>query len=261
MSRLLKLDRSFWRNNVADHLTEEEQVEAFKAWWKENWLSVILPIVLVAGGVIFWNSYQENRVAKAEAASDDFAEILALTNAQQNAQGFGAAEISAEDQQLATAKAEAIIAEYGGTRYAYLARLMLAKFEVEAGRYDSAAANLKAVVDGADDQALAELAQYRLAKVYMAQEKFDDALAIVNNDDGGEFAAAYAELKGDVFFAQGKIAEANTAYIAAREKLSTEQFSRRGIINMKVENTTSAESSDEPTVDAASAVEGAAAVE
>ena len=226
---------------MADHLTEEEQVEAFKTWWKENWLSVLLPIVLVAGGVIFWNSYQDRNLAKAEAASDAFAEVLTLMQAEQSLQGFGAVEVSAEDRTKAEEKAKAIVENYGGTRYAYLSRLMLAKLEVESQRYDSAAANLRAVVSGAKDVALKQLAEYRLAKVVFAQKKYDEALALANRDNTGEFQTAYAELEGDIYFAKGDISKANAAYKRALESLPMEQFSRRGIINMKVENTAGAQ--------------------
>ena len=35
---------------MAQHLTEEEQIEALKRWWKENWLSIVLPIVVAVVG-------------------------------------------------------------------------------------------------------------------------------------------------------------------------------------------------------------------
>ena len=222
---------------MADHLTEEEQVEAFKSWWKENWLSVILPVVVVAGGVIFWNNYQDRQVANREAASDKFAEILKLTGAEQSLQGFGGAEISEEDKASAREKADKLIADHEGTRYALLARMMQAKFDVEAKNYAAAAGHLRAVADNDEDPALAQLAEYRLARVLFAEQKFAEAQALVDDYSEGEFGAAYAELEGDILLAQGKTLEANGAYKRALEKLSPQQFARRGIINMKAENT------------------------
>jgi len=35
---------------VSDHITEEEQIEAFKRWWNENGRSVVVGIVLAVVG-------------------------------------------------------------------------------------------------------------------------------------------------------------------------------------------------------------------
>ena len=60
------------------------------------------------------------------------------------------------------------------------------------------------------------LAQVRLARVLIQLEKFDEALALVKTTPEASFATQYEETKGDVLFAKGELAQALTAYQAAR---------------------------------------------
>ena len=46
---------------MADHLSEEEQIEAFKRWWAENGLQTLLSIVLVVGGYFGWQGWQQHQ--------------------------------------------------------------------------------------------------------------------------------------------------------------------------------------------------------
>ena len=43
---------------MADHLSEEEQIEAFKRWWAENGLQMIAAVVLIVGGYFGWQFWQ-----------------------------------------------------------------------------------------------------------------------------------------------------------------------------------------------------------
>ena len=48
----------------------EENIEAFKTWWKENGLKVVAGIVLLVGGYISWDLYEGKIKSEAEAASE-----------------------------------------------------------------------------------------------------------------------------------------------------------------------------------------------
>jgi len=54
---------------VADHLTEEEQIEALKAWWAENGVKTLVSIVLIVGGYFSYQSWDQNKQLQAEIAS------------------------------------------------------------------------------------------------------------------------------------------------------------------------------------------------
>ena len=43
---------------MAEHLSDEEQLESFKRWFKENGLSTIVVVVLAAGGYFGWEFWK-----------------------------------------------------------------------------------------------------------------------------------------------------------------------------------------------------------
>ncbi len=66
------------------------------------------------------------------------------------------------------------------------------------------------------DEELALVARLRLARVQLAQNKPDDALATLNGGKAGAFEARFHDARGDVLFAKGDKAGALKEYEAAR---------------------------------------------
>ena len=66
------------------------------------------------------------------------------------------------------------------------------------------------------DPELRMVARVRLARVQLAQSKFDDALATLKVPDEGEFSTRIADVRGDVLLAKGDRAGALREYLAAR---------------------------------------------
>ncbi len=56
-------------------LQEQEQVDAFKHWWKDNGKGVILALVLVLGGFIATKGWQYYKDIQATEASTLFSEL------------------------------------------------------------------------------------------------------------------------------------------------------------------------------------------
>ncbi len=50
--------------------TEEEQVEALKAWWDENGRSIVVAIVIALAAGFGWQGWKSQQEGQAEAASD-----------------------------------------------------------------------------------------------------------------------------------------------------------------------------------------------
>ena len=61
---------------MADHITEEEQIEALKRWWDENGKQVVLAIVLTVGGYFGWQAWTDYVEEKTAAASLVYQEML-----------------------------------------------------------------------------------------------------------------------------------------------------------------------------------------
>jgi len=56
------------------------------------------------------------------------------------------------------------------------------------------------------------VAKLRLARILIAQKKYDEAEAALLIDHPAGFTAGYEELKGDLYVAKGEIAQARVAY-------------------------------------------------
>ena len=182
--------------------TEAEQWERAKDWAKSNGLWIVAGIALGAGALGGWNWYKERRVAQAETASSRYEEMI-------NA-------FSRNDRTRGMTLVEDLNREYAWTPYAPLARLMAARYEVEANELDKAVVSLKSVMDGAPDDELRLVARTRLARVQAAQGKYDEALATLKVEQPGEFAPRLADARGDVLLAKGDRAGALREYLAAR---------------------------------------------
>lgn len=72
--------------------------------------------------------------------------------------------------------------------------------------------------ENAKDPGLRDLARLRLAAVMLDEKAYDDAMKQLAAEPAAAFAPRFAELRGDIFAAQGKSAEARNAYDLALTK-------------------------------------------
>lgn len=218
---------------MATHLTEEEQIEALKRWWSENWVTVVLPLivgVLLYVGWFWWQDYKETQ---AEIASDKYDEIVSMMeDAAATEQG-----LTDEQQVEVISKAEALISAHGKTLYADMANLILGGLYVENNELDKAANFINRVVQSGANDGISLLARSRLAKVYLAQGRADEALMLVGQTDDPAYEGLFAEIRGDILLSKGEVAAANTAYKTALEKLGTQGLSRSGLLQTKISAT------------------------
>jgi len=212
---------------VADHLTEEEQVEALKRWWKENWLSIVLPCVVALVGWMGWSSWEDHKLGRAQAASDQFEALSKAAEVQPGA------AMSAEQKVIVSGLAEALVSDFNGSLYADMGNLMLAKLHVEDKQLDVAASRLQEVVTGGANASIVQLASARLARVLAAKGDVDQALALVAQSNSETYTALFAEIRGDIYHSQGKMGQAHTAYVEALSSLPPSEFGRTSLIQLK----------------------------
>ena len=189
---------------VYDH-EEQEQLETLKAWWRDHGNKVVgfvLVAALVAAGVSGWKWWQDKQAGEAGML-------------------YGQLQAAAEKQDVKAARdaAVALADKYSSTSYAGMGALMAAKLQATAGDVKNAKAQLAWAAEKASDPSLRDLARLRLAGLLLDEKSYDEALQQLNQEPAPGFAARYAELKGDVYAAQGKKEEARTAYQAAVTKL------------------------------------------
>lgn len=183
--------------------TEEEQVEAIRKWWRDNGKSVIFGVVLGLAAVFGWRGWQEHRAAQAMASSELFQDVLT--------------SLRSDTPDKARAPAEEIVKNYSGTGYGLLARLVLAKLDVDSQHLDQAAGQLKQALAATSQTSLELEIRLRLARVQTAAGNLDTALATLDVKDPGSYAPDYAELRGDILARQGKAKQAYTAYEEAKQ--------------------------------------------
>lgn len=185
-------------------LEEQEQLAELKAWWKQygNLLTnVLLAAALAAAAWQGWNWYQRNQSGQSAAI-------------------YSVLQKAVEERDLQKVKAASgeLLEKFGNTSYAPLGALSAAKALVEAGDTKTAKLQLSWVADNAKDE-LRDLARLRLAALMLDDKEYDQALKQLEGSVGSSFEIRFVEMKGDVLNAQGKKADAVSAYQSALAKV------------------------------------------
>jgi len=212
---------------VADHLNDEERLEAVKKWWQRNGATLVVVVVLTLGGWYGWQYWQGTRQNQAEESSYVYMAMLdALTLWEQDA--------SEENTTRTVAHAETLKKLGKNSLYAVYGAMTVAKLAVAEGDYANAAAELQWALEDTDDAAMQALIRLRLAKVEFARDNSQQALDLLNQTPPESFAALYEELKGDIFAAQGKRESAGNAYKMALEKLNDSDARAQALLELKL---------------------------
>jgi len=186
-------------------LEEQEQLDELKTWWKMHGNLVTAVVTALALAVFAWQGWNWWQRKQSAGAS-----VLYSTMQQ---------AIMAKDMKRTRDISGELIDKYAGTAYAGMAALVSARAQAEGGDAKTARVQLAWAADNAKDDALRDLARLRLAAILLDEKAYDDALKQLAAEPLPSFAPRFGELKGDVFAAQGKSAEAKTAYQAALTKI------------------------------------------
>ena len=206
-------------------LQEQEQVDALKAWWKENGKWVIGAVVvglLGFTGVYSWKNHQANQAAE---AGKLYVEVLK--------------QASTNDAKRISDAADALVSRYGSSAYAPRAQLLAAQANLQARDIARTKVQLQWVIEHSSETGLQDTARLKLASILLDEKKYDEALKQLDATHPESFTGLYADLKGDVLSAQGKVAEARAAYQQAYDKTDAKS-SYRNLIQLKMDGLGSA---------------------
>lgn len=206
-------------------LQEQEQVEELKAWWKENgkWVIGVLVIGLLGfAGTKFWKSHQ---VTQAAEAAKLYAEVMK--------------QVATNDAKRIGDAADALVNRYSGSAYAPRAQLLAAQASLQARDVAHATVQLQWVIEHASETGLQDSARLKLASVLLDEKKYDEAIKQLDAAHPESFTGLYADLRGDVLSAQGKVAEARVAYQEAYDKTDAKSV-YRNLIQLKMDGLGSA---------------------
>lgn len=190
------------------YMTEAEQIEVIKKWWKrnQNVVTIILSVILLTfSGFKYWNWHQDKMNQQASNAYEHM--MFAF---------------SSQDNKSIRAYAKQLLTDYRNTIYADVAHLTLAKLYVSQDKYPKAEIELRSVADHSKMSTLQQIAKIRLARILAANKSYDQALSELNQVDNTAFRPVVSELKGDIYAATGKYQDAVLAYRKAINEVQTQ---------------------------------------
>lgn len=203
------------------YVSEQEQVEQLKRWWKDNGRALVFGLVVGLGGLAAYRYWDASQAARAAEASMNYEHFLQM--------------LSRAPDEEAVKAGQNIRATYTDSVYARLSTLLLARVAVDKKDYAEAKKLLGTLIADKDSGELAHVARARLARILLAEGAVKEAaaeLAALPKTGDGE---RYAELRGDVAAASGDLAAARTRYleaIVAAEKLGIDTAT----VQLKLDN-------------------------
>lgn len=201
-------------------LHEQEQVDALKAWWKQygTWMIVAITVALLGfAGMQFWKKHQAEQSAE---AAKLFSEVERQT-------------LSNDPKRVNDAVA-ALVDKFGDTAYAPRAQLLGAQVNLQMRDAARAKTQLQWVIEHARETGLQDTARLKLAALLLDEKDYDGAMKLLNAAHPDAFTGLYADLKGDVLSAQGKVEEARQAYKQALDKVEPSSM-YRSLIQLKLD--------------------------
>ena len=199
-------------------LEEQERIDAIKAWWKQHGNTVTLGVALFAAvmaGIQGWRWYQQKQNVEAAAV-------------------YQAVQAGAQtgDVKKVREAAGTIMEKYPSTAYATRAALEAARSNYESGDAKSAKAQLQWAIEHASEAQARDVARLRLAGVLLDEKNYAESMKLLDTKHDAAFDGLYADMKGDVLAAQGKMGEARTAYQTALSKID-ENSAYRKFVELK----------------------------
>lgn len=206
-----------------EYLSDEEQAERIKQWFRENGVSLVVTIVVAVAALIGWRQWQEHSAQVASNASSTYQEMM--TSLQQ-----AQARPDSEQQfQQVREKAEALLVEHPKTSYADFAGLTLARLSVEEGDYGAAGTYLREVVATASTESVRHTARLRLARVQLEQKQYDEVAVTLEQGFPEAWRGQALEVKGDMYLARGDVDAAREAWQSALDVLEAGDTGRRRV--------------------------------
>ena len=185
-----------------EYLSEQEQWERVKQWIRQNVIWVAAGIGIAAlgvGGWRWWQGQQEQQYLKAGAV---YAQIV---------DAFDKKDVAG-----VTKYADQLVRDYPRSGYADQAELAAARILLDNTQHAAAIERLRHVLETSKDAELRLVARLRIARIQIDQKKPDEALATLTAAETGAFAPRFAEVRGDALLAKGDREGALKAYREAQ---------------------------------------------
>jgi predicted negative regulator of RcsB-dependent stress response len=179
-------------------MTEDEQLEEIKKWWKRygNLVTLFISLVLLCvAGYRYMHWHQEKVTQQASVAYEHM--MVSFSN---------------HNIKSVRAYANELIKDYNNTVYSDVAHMTLARVYVEKNKLDEAKNELMNVANKSKVSSLKQVAKIRMARILTAQEDYANALKELSSIEDKTYLPVINELKGDIYGATGQYKNAVAAY-------------------------------------------------
>ena len=186
-------------------LEEQDKIDELKAWWSKYGTLIVIGLAVFAAsiaGVQAWKYYQNQKIGQVAELFDSLLQVQTSGDANKINDAAGL-----------------VMEGFPSSGYASRAAMISARASFDARDLQNAKSRLQWVLDNSKEDELKNLARLRLASILLDEKKYDDALRILETKHGTSFDGLYADLKGDVLSAAGRIPEARAAYQMALDKI------------------------------------------
>jgi predicted negative regulator of RcsB-dependent stress response len=199
-----------------------EQGEIVKKWLSENGSAIVMGLVIAFGSLFGFKQWQVWQINNRQQASVEFAVMGEF--------------LSAGQLDSAMANFQNLKDDYPDSAYTSMAALQFARARIATNQPDLAITLYEFVVENGYPKALKVVGRERLARVLLDQGEPDTALALLDGaEDITGFESPFAEVRGDIFYSQNNMAEAEIAYLRALEFLEAGAGDRAKLV-MKLES-------------------------
>lgn len=195
---------------MSAHHDEQQDIENAKHLWNKGGKWIFVALVAAAlgylGNVIYQGQVASNNEKAATLAMQVKGDSAKLTQLQQ---------------------------EFGKTAATAQTTLQTANQWFNTGKVEEAKQAYQWILSNHKEPVFQVAAMQNLANILLQEKKYDEALAILATSVPSDFEPVIQEVKGDIYLAQGKNAEAKQAYEAVLAKLP-EDSPARELVELKV---------------------------
>tara|TARA_Y100000739_G_C20594760_1_gene459774 strand:- start:135 stop:779 length:645 start_codon:yes stop_codon:yes gene_type:complete len=193
---------------------------------EKNKKIIILVLVIIVSAIIFFIASNQIEKKKNEEASVIYGSFLD--------------EISSEepDTYLLNNILKNLQENYVNSGYTQIALLNMASLDAKNNNFDESLKNFKSLVEITNgfngNKIFNKIARVSAARILLSEEKYDEALNMIENFSSTSTNGYIHELTGDILYKQNKIDLALIQYEMASEKYNDD--TSKSIISMKIAN-------------------------
>lgn len=195
-----------------------EQERLVKQWLKDNWLTIVAGIALGIGGIYAYNFWVNNKVVKQLDAAEQYTKTDKILQV---------GELSEAEKSITELEQK-----YGASFFSAKSRMELAKSYIDKSETQAAIGQYEKILSSKPGQPIAEVSRLRLARLMVAEKKYDKANELLNLVRSEAYKTVIDEVRGDIFYNQGEVLKAADAYQLALN--SGEGYSGKNILEMKI---------------------------